>query len=372
MKYDYLIVGSGLFGAVFAHEMHRAGKQCLCIDKREHIGGNIYTEQRRGIWVHKYGAHIFHTSEKEIWDYVNQFAEFNNYINSPVAVYGSELYNLPFNMNTFSKMWGIKTPKEAREIIDRQRREAAVEEPRNLEEQALNLVGRDVYEKLVKGYTEKQWGRSCSELPAFIIRRLPVRFTYDNNYFTDRYQGIPIGGYTQIIQKLLQDIPVCLGIGYREFLKKNEELTEPDTFDRILYTGMIDEYFDYRLGELQYRSLKFEEELLEGCDNYQGNAVVNYTERQVPFTRIIEHKHFEFGNQPDTVITREYPAVWQQGDEPYYPINDERNSQLYRKYEELAKAEKNVLFGGRLGAYKYYDMDKVIAEALKLADSQLR
>lgn len=370
MKYDYLIVGTGLFGAVFAHEMQEVGKKCLCIDKREHIGGNIYTEQQRGIWVHKYGAHIFHTSDREVWEYVNRFAEFNNYINSPVAVYGDELYNLPFNMNTFSKMWGIKTPNEAREIIEEQRREATVENPQNLEEQALNLVGRDVYEKLVKGYTEKQWGRSCSELPAFIIRRLPVRFTYDNNYFTDRYQGIPIGGYTQIVEKLLEDIPVRLGVSYKEFLKQNNELADPDTFERILYTGMIDEYFDYRLGELQYRSLRFEEELLEGCDNYQGNAVVNYTERQVPYTRIIEHKHFEFGNQPDTVITREYPADWQKGEEPYYPINDDRNSQLYQRYAELARAEKNVLFGGRLGAYKYYDMDKVIAEALKLAESQ--
>lgn len=370
MKYDYLIVGTGLFGAVFAYEMRAAGKKCFCIDKREHIGGNIYTEQKKQIWVHKYGAHIFHTSDKRVWDYVNCFAEFNNYINSPIAVYGTELYNLPFNMNTFSKMWGIRTPVEAREIIERQRREAAVENPQNLEEQALNLVGRDVYEKLVKGYTEKQWGRSCTELPAFIIRRLPVRFTYDNNYFTDRYQGIPIGGYTQIIEKLLADTPVRLGVSYREFLKQNNERAEPDTFDRILYTGMIDEYFDYRLGELQYRSLRFEEELLEGCDNYQGNAVVNYTERQIPYTRTIEHKHFEFGNQPDTVITREYPADWQKGEEPYYPINDERNSQLYQRYAELAKAEKNVLFGGRLGAYKYYDMDKVIAEALKLAESQ--
>ena len=370
MKYDYLIVGTGLFGAVFAHEMREAGKKCLCIDKREHIGGNIYTEQQKQIWVHKYGAHIFHTSDRKVWDYVNRFAEFNNYINSPVAVYGNELYNLPFNMNTFSKMWGIRTPGEAREIIERQRREAAVENPQNLEEQALNLVGRDVYEKLVKGYTEKQWGRSCTELPAFIIRRLPVRFTYDNNYFTDRYQGIPIGGYTQIVEKLLKDTPVRLGVSYREFLKRNSELAEPDTFDCILYTGMIDEYFDYRLGELQYRSLRFEEELMEGCDNYQGNAVVNYTARQIPYTRIIEHKHFEFGNQPDTVITREYPADWRKGEEPYYPINDECNSQLYQRYAELAKSEKNVLFGGRLGAYKYYDMDKVIAEALKLAESQ--
>lgn len=370
MKYDYLIVGTGLFGAVFAHEMRETGKKCLCIDKREHLGGNIYTEQQKQIWVHKYGAHIFHTSDRKIWDYVNRFAEFNNYINSPVAVYGNELYNLPFNMNTFSKMWGIRTPGEAREIIETQRRETAVENPQNLEEQALNLVGRDVYEKLVKGYTEKQWGRSCAELPAFIIRRLPVRFTYDNNYFTDRYQGIPIGGYTHIVEKLLKDTPVRLGVSYREFLKRNSELSEPDTFDRILYTGMIDEYFDYRLGELQYRSLRFEEELLEGCDNYQGNAVVNYTERQIPYTRIIEHKHFEFGSQPDTVITREYPADWQKGEEPYYPINDERNSKLYQRYAELAKSEKNVLFGGRLGAYKYYDMDKVIAEALKLAESQ--
>ena len=372
MKYDYLIVGTGLFGAVFAHEMEAAGKKCLCIDKREHIGGNVYTEQQRGIWIHKYGAHIFHTSDRRVWEYVNRFAEFNHYINSPVAVYGDELYNLPFNMNTFSKMWGIRTPAQAREIIERQRREKAVEDPQNLEEQAMSLVGSDVYEKLVKGYTEKQWGRACTELPAFIIRRLPVRFTYDNNYFTDRYQGIPIGGYTQIVQKLLGDIPVRLGISYKEFLKKNEELSEPDTFEQVLYTGMIDEYFDYRMGELQYRSLRFEEELLEGCDNFQGNAVVNYTERQIPYTRIIEHKHFEFGEQPDTVITREYPATWKRGDEPYYPINDEQNSELYRQYAELAKTERNVLFGGRLGSYKYYDMDKVIAESLNLAESQLR
>lgn len=373
MKYDYLIVGTGLFGAVFAHEMSKAGKKCLCIDKRDHIGGNIYTSQQNGIQVHKYGAHIFHTSDKNVWEYVNRFAEFNNYVNSPVAVYGEELYNLPFNMNTFSKMWGIRTPAQARDIIERQRSEAAVKEPGNLEEQALSLVGRDVYEKLVKGYTEKQWGRSCAELPAFIIRRLPVRFTYDNNYFTDRYQGIPIGGYTQIIEKLLKPVeaPVQLGISYREFQERNSAKLEPDTFDKVLYTGMIDEYFDYRLGELQYRSLRFEEELLEGCDNYQGNAVVNYTERQVPYTRIIEHKHFEFGEQPDTVITREYPAAWQRGDEPYYPINDDANSRLYQQYVELAREEKNVLFGGRLGMYRYYDMDKVIAEALKLAESEL-
>lgn len=374
MRYDYLIVGTGLFGSVFAHEMSKAGKKCLCIDRRGHIGGNIYTEKRAGIWVHKYGAHIFHTSDKKVWDYVNQFVEFNHYINSPIAVYGEELYNLPFNMNTFSKMWGIKTPWEAREIIERQRSESAIKNPKNLEEQALSLVGRDVYEKLVKGYTEKQWGRSCDELPAFIIKRLPVRFTYDNNYFTDRYQGIPIGGYTQIIEKLLASVeaPVRLGVDYREFLIQNSQKVEPDTFDKILYTGMIDEYFDYQLGELQYRSLRFEEELLEGCENYQGNAVVNYTKREVPYTRIIEHKHFEFGDQPDTVITREYPASWQRGDEPYYPINDDFNSRLYNQYEELAKSEKNVLFGGRLGMYRYYDMDKVIAEALKMAESELQ
>lgn len=391
MKYDYLIVGAGLFGAVFAHEAHAAGKKVFCIDKREHLGGNIYTEEEKGIQVHKYGAHIFHTSDKKIWDYVNQFAEFNNFVNSPMAVYKDELYNLPFNMNTFSRMWGIRTPAEAREIIERQRAEARAvpdenhtgeTEPANLEEQALSLVGRDVYEKLVKGYTEKQWGRSCRELPSFIIRRLPVRFTYDNNYFTDRYQGIPVGGYTRMIEKLLEGVPVKLGVTYREFVQSTgarvpgragvncsgemESSDRGDAFDKVIYTGMIDEYFDYCLGELQYRSLRFEEEVLEGCENYQGNAVVNYTERDIPYTRIIEHKHFEFGTQPDTVITREYPASWRRGDEPYYPINDEQNSSLYQKYAELATAEKNVFFGGRLGQYKYYDMDKVIAEALKL------
>ncbi len=366
MRYDYLIVGSGLFGAVFAHEMKAAGKTCLVIDKREHLGGNIYTEDMAGIWVHKYGAHIFHTSNKEIWDYVNQFAEFNHYINSPVAIWGDELYNLPFNMNTFSRMWGIKTPREAKEKIAEQIRELNIQEPENLEEQALSLVGRDVYEKLVKGYTEKQWGRSCTELPAFIIKRLPLRFTYDNNYFTDPYQGIPKGGYTQIIEKLLAGIPVQLGVTYQAFKGQS-----PDSFDKVLYTGMIDEYFDYCLGELQYRSLRFEEELLEGCDNYQGNAVVNYTEREVPYTRIIEHKHFEFAAGPDTVITREYPAEWHRGDEPYYPINDERNNALYQEYEKLAQKEQNVLFGGRLGQYRYYDMDKVIAAALDMVRSEL-
>ena len=387
MKYDYLIVGTGLFGAVFAHEMKKAGKKCFCIDQREHLGGNIYTKEEMGIQVHKYGAHIFHTSDKAIWDYVNQFAEFNHYVNSPLAVYGKELYNLPFNMNTFSKMWGIRTPDEAKAIIESQKAECTITEPHNLEEQALSLVGRDVYEKLVKGYTEKQWGRDCKELPAFIIRRLPVRFTYDNNYFTDRYQGIPVGGYTAIIEKLLEGIPVKLGVSYKEFVASTgakvpgrggvncsgelESSDRGDAFEKVLYTGMIDEYFGYELGELQYRSLRFEEESLPDCDNFQGNAVVNYTERAVPYTRIIEHKHFEFGTGKGTVITREYPAEWKRGDEPYYPINDERNNALFAQYQELAKKEKNVLFGGRLGQYRYYDMDKVIASALDLAREQL-
>lgn len=371
MKYDYLVVGTGLFGAVFTHEMRLAGKTCFVIDKRENIGGNIYTQDRNGIQVHKYGAHIFHTSNRRVWEYINQFAEFNHYINSPVAVYKDELYNLPFNMNTFSKMWGIRTPAQAKEMIERQRAESGVEEPQNLEEQALSLVGRDVYETLVKGYTEKQWGRDCKDLPSFIIKRLPVRFTYDNNYFTDRYQGIPIGGYTQIIEKLLGDVPMQLGISYRDFLAKNASKAESDTFEKVLYTGMIDEYFDYQLGELQYRSLRFEEETLERCDNYQGNAVVNYTEREVPYTRIIEHKHFEFGKGDGTVITREYPADWKKGDEPYYPINDERNNALFAKYQELAAKETKVLFGGRLGQYKYYDMDKVIEAALDMVSSEL-
>ena len=372
MKYDYLIVGAGLFGAVFAYEMKKAGKECLVIDKREQIAGNIYTQEQKGIQVHKYGAHIFHTSNEEVWNYVNQFARFNHYINSPVAIYKDELYNMPFNMNTFSKMWGIKTPAEAKAEIGRQRALGYVEEPQNVEEQAISLVGRDVYEKLVKGYTEKQWGRSCTELPAFIIKRLPVRFTYDNNYFTDPYQGIPVGGYTQIVEKMLEDVPICLGITYKEFLARNSAKgAEADEFGKVLYTGMIDEYFDYRLGELQYRSLRFEEETIEDCDNYQGNAVVNYTEREVPYTRIIEHKHFEFGTQPDTIITREYPATWQKGDEPYYPINDERNNTLFAKYQELAAKETNILFGGRLGQYKYYDMDKVIAAALEMVESEL-
>ena len=365
MKYDYLIVGAGLFGAVFAHEAGKKGKKCLVVDRRNHIGGNIYTEEIEGIQVHRYGAHIFHTSNKGVWEYVNRFAEFNHYINSPIAVYKDELYNLPFNMNTFSKMWNIKTPAEAKEIIDRQIADLGITEPANLEEQALSLVGRDVYEKLIKGYTEKQWGRKCTELPAFIIRRLPLRFTYDNNYFNDRYQGIPIGGYTAIIKKLLEQADVKLGTDY---LKERE--TYKDMADRIVFTGMIDEYFDYILGALEYRSVRFETEVLD-CPNYQGNAVVNYTEREVPYTRIIEHKHFEFGTSDKTVISREYSSEWKVGDEPYYPVNDERNSSLYEKYKELAEKEKRVVFGGRLGAYKYYDMDKVILAALELAEKEL-
>lgn len=382
MRYDYLIVGTGLFGAVFAHEMKKAGKTCLCIDKRQHVGGNIYTEEQNGIHVHKYGAHIFHTSNRRVWEYVNQFAEFNHYINSPVAVYGDEIYNLPFNMNTFSRMWNIRTPGEAREIIERQKKECGVENPRNLEEQALSLIGRDVYEKLVKGYTQKQWGKSCTELPAFIIKRLPVRFTYDNNYFMDPWQGIPKEGYTAIIEKLLEGIPVRLGVSFEEFVR-GERAKVPGRmggrcgdgevleFGKVLYTGMIDAYFDYQLGALEWRSLRFEEECLQDCDNYQGNAVVNYTEAEIPYTRIIEHKHFIFGEGAGTVITREYPAEWKRGDEPYYPINDDSNNELYAKYQELAGKEKNVLFGGRLGQYRYYDMDKVIEAALEMVAEEL-
>ena len=358
MKYDYLIVGAGLFGAVFAHEMTKKGKKCLVIDKRDHVAGNIYCETVEGIHVHKYGAHIFHTSNKEIWEYMNQFAEFNHYINSPVAVYKDELYNLPFNMNTFSKMWGIKTPKEAKDIIAKQIAELGITEPKNLEEQALSLAGKDVYEKLVKGYTEKQWGRDCKELPAFIIKRLPLRFVYDNNYFNDRYQGIPIGGYTPIVEKMLDGSDVLLETDYFEYRKQH-----PDVADKTVYTGMLDRYFDYQFGVLEYRSVRFEQETLQ-TDNYQGNAVVNYTEREVPYTRIIEHKHFEFGTQPVTVISREYPSEWKKGDEPYYPVNDAKNEALVEKYREAAKKEKNVIFGGRLGEYRYYDMDKVIEAAL--------
>lgn len=356
--YDYLIVGAGLYGAVFACEMRKRGKTCLILEKRNHIAGNIYCEDVEGIHVHKYGAHIFHTSNKEVWEYVNQFAEFNNYVNSPIARYQGEIYNMPFNMNTFSKMWNVATPKEAAAKIEEQRKEVTGE-PRNLEEQAISLVGRDIYEKLVKGYTEKQWGRDCKELPAFIIKRLPVRFTYNNNYFNDRYQGIPMGGYTEMAEKMLEGIEVRLGVDY---LQEKEQWAKQAK--KIVYTGAIDAYFAYQLGTLEYRSVRFETELLEE-ENYQGNAVVNYTEREVPYTRIIEHKHFEFGTQPKTVISREYPSEWRPGEEPYYPINDAKNSALYAKYQELAQKEENVIFGGRLGEYKYYDMDKVIESALK-------
>lgn len=364
-KYDYLIVGSGLFGAVFAHEATKRGKKCLVIDKRDHIGGNIYCESIEGINVHKYGAHIFHTSSKEIWEYINQFAEFNNYINSPVAIYKDELYNLPFNMNTFSKMWGIKTPAQAKAKIAEQIAELGITEPKNLEEQALSLVGRDVYEKLIKGYTEKQWARDCKDLPSFIIKRLPLRFTYDNNYFNDRYQGIPIGGYTPIIEKMLVGSDIMLSTDYFEFIKENADIAT-----KTVFTGQIDRYFDYKLGVLEYRSVRFETEVLD-TDNYQGNAVVNYTEREIPFTRIIEHKHFEFGTQPKTVISREYSSEWTQGDEPYYPINNDKNNALYEQYKALADATPNVIFGGRLGQYKYYDMDKVIASALETVSKEL-
>lgn len=363
-KFDYLIVGAGLFGSVFAYEATQRGKKCLVIDKQNHIAGNIYTENIEGINVHKYGAHIFHTSDKAIWEYVNRFADFNNFINSPIASYKDELYNLPFNMNTFSKMWGIKTPAEAKAIIAGQIANLNIGEPQNLEEQALKLVGTDVYEKLIKGYTQKQWGRPCTELPAFIIKRLPLRFTYDNNYFNDRYQGIAIGGYTQIIEKMLAGSEVKTDTDYFEFIKEN-----PDIAEKTVFTGQIDEFFGYRYGALGYRSVRFENEILD-TDNYQGDAVVNYTDREVPYTRIIEHKHFEFGKQEKTVISREYSAEWQPGIEPYYPINDEANNALYEKYKTLAATRPDVIFGGRLGQYKYYDMDKVIAAALAAVDDE--
>ena len=359
--YDFLIVGSGLFGASFAHKAIKAGKKVLVVEKRSHIGGNIYTENIEGINVHKYGAHIFHTDNKEVWDYVNSLAEFNNYVNSPIANYKGEIYNMPFNMNTFSKMWNIATPKQAQEIIEAQKKEIKGE-PSNLEEQAISLVGRDVYEKLVKGYTEKQWGKSCSELPSFIIRRLPVRYTYDNNYFNDRYQGIPMGGYTAIIEKMLEGAEVRLNT---DFLRNKDELCS--LADKVIYTGMIDEYFDYCLGHLEYRSLKFESKVMDE-QNYQGNAVVNYTDSDTAFTRVIEHKHFEFGKQEKTVVTWEYPKKWEIGDEPYYAVNDNRNNELYSRYAELAEKEEKVYFGGRLGSYKYYDMDDVIIEAWKAWD----
>jgi len=365
MKYDYLVVGAGLYGAVFAYEAKKKGKTCLVIDKRDHIAGNIYCENIHDINVHKYGAHIFHTSDKKIWDYVNQFAEFNNYINSPIARYKNELYNLPFNMNTFSKMWNIVTPQEAKDIIASQIADLNITEPKNLEEQALSLVGRDVYEKLIKGYTEKQWGRDCKELPSFIIKRLPLRFVYDNNYFNDRFQGIPMGGYTKIVEKMLDGIEVRLNTNYLDNREEFDAMA-----DKIVYTGMIDQFYDYKLGVLEYRSVRFETEELD-MENYQGNAVVNYTEREVPYTRIIEHKHFEFGKQPTTIISREYSSEWKKGNEPYYPVNNEKNNNLYQQYKELADKEAKVIFGGRLGGYKYYDMDKVIAAALEMCETEL-
>lgn len=359
MKYDYLIVGAGLFGATFAYEANKRGKKCLVIDRRNHIGGNVYCENIEGINVHKYGAHIFHTSYKEIWEYVNQFTEFNRYTNSPIANYNGEIYNLPFNMNTFNKLWGVVTPEEAKKKIEEQRKGSGIEEPKNLEEQAISLVGTDIYEKLIKGYTEKQWGRKATDLPAFIIKRLPVRFTYDNNYFNDKYQGIPEGGYNVIVEKMLEGIDVQLNIDY---------FSDKENLDKIAYkivfTGMIDEYFNHKYGRLEYRSLVFENEILD-IENYQGNAVVNYTDAETPYTRIIEHKHFEFGTQPKSVITKEYPAEWKPGDEPYYPVNNDKNSKLYQKYKELADQIDNVIFGGRLAEYKYYDMHHIIYHALE-------
>lgn len=370
MKYDYLIVGAGLFGSIFAYEATKAGRKCLVIDKREHIGGNVYTEDVEGIAVHKYGAHIFHTSNKEVWDYMNSFAEFNRFTNSPMAIYKDEMYNLPFNMNTFHSLWGVRTPEEAKAIIEQQKKEAALlegKEPSNLAEQAISLVGKDIYEKLVKGYTEKQWGKRAEELPAFIIKRLPVRFTFDNNYFNDKYQGIPSGvkGYTGIIEKMLEGIEVRLGT---DFLADRDEYLS--LAGKIIYTGMIDEFYDYCYGELEYRSLRFETEILDQS-NFQGNAVNNYTEYEVPYTRIIEHKHFDFGTQEKTVITREYPATWKKGDEPYYPMNDEKNNALYAKYKAKGDAEGKVIFGGRLGEYRYYDMHQVVARALDIVRDEL-
>lgn len=374
MKYDYLVVGSGLFGAIFANEANKKGKKCLVIDKRPNVGGNIYTENIDGINVHKYGAHIFHTSNKEIWEYINQFAEFNRYTNSPVARYKNELYNMPFNMNTFNKLWGVVTPEQAKAKIEEEKKEAGIKEPKNLEEQAISLVGKTIYEKLVKGYTEKQWGKRATELPSFIIKRLPVRFIYDNNYFNDIYQGIPMGGYTPIIEKMLEGTEVRLNC---DFFENREELEK--IADKIIFTGPIDKYYNYQFGELEYRSLRFETEELEE-ENYQGNAVVNYTEYEIPYTRIIEHKHFEYGSSlgkiaegetaRKTIITREYPDKWVQGKEPYYTMNDEKNTKLYEKYKELADKDKKVIFGGRLGQYKYFDMDKVIAEALKTSNEE--
>ena len=364
-KYDYLIVGSGLFGSVFAYEAKKANKKCLVVERRNHIGGNIYCENIEGINVHKYGAHIFHTSNKEIWDYVNQFVSFNRYTNSPIANYNGEIYNLPFNMNTFNKLWGTVKPEEAKERIEEQRKAAGITEPKNLEEQAISLVGTDIYYKLIKGYTEKQWGRSAVELPSFIIKRLPVRFTYDNNYFNDKYQGIPEQGYNEIIEKMLEGIEVKLNTDFLEHRSELEAMA-----DKVVFTGMIDAFYNYEFGNLEYRSLSFEHEILD-IDNYQGNAVVNYTDRETPYTRIIEHKHFEFGTQAKTVITREYPVEWKVGDEPYYPINDDKNTELYARYKALAHKEEKVIFGGRLADYKYYDMHHVIYHALNTARKEL-
>ncbi len=365
MKYDYLVVGAGLYGSVFAHEAKAKGKSVLVIDKRNHIAGNVYTEEIEGINVHKYGAHIFHTNNKKVWEYITQFAEFNRFTNSPVANYKGELYSLPFNMYTFNKMWGVVTPQEAAAKIEEQRKAAGITEPKNLEEQAISLVGTDIYEKLVKGYTEKQWGRPCQELPAFIIKRLPVRLTFDNNYFNALYQGIPMGGYTKMVENLLNGIEVRLGEDYLEKKAEYDALA-----DRIIYTGAIDAYFDYKLGALEYRSVRFENEVLD-MPNFQGNAAVNYTDAETPWTRIIEHKWFEFGDQPKTVISREYSSEWKLGDEPYYPVNDEKNGNLYAEYKKLAETESNVIFGGRLGEYKYYDMDAVIASALEMSEKEL-
>ena len=363
-KYDYLIVGAGLFGAVFAHEAKKVGKRCLIVEKRPHVAGNIYTENIEGINVHCYGAHIFHTSNKYIWEYVNQFAEFNNFVNSPLAYHKGKLYNLPFNMNTFYRMWGVRTPAEAEAMIQKQRTDALIEVPKNLEEQAISLVGKDIYEILIKGYTEKQWGRECKDLPASIIRRLPVRLTYDNNYFNDRYQGIPIGGYTALIEKMIEGVDIRLNTDYLESREELDQLA-----DKVIFTGPIDAYFGYKLGALNYRSVRFETEILEES-NYQGVAVVNYTERDIPYTRIIEHKHFEYGKQDKTVISKEYPSEWKLGEEPYYPVNDADNTALYEQYLKLAQQQINVIFGGRLGSYKYYDMDKVVAEALAVATNE--
>ena len=371
MKYDYLVVGAGLYGAVFAHEAKKAGKSVLVIDKRPNIAGNVYTEPVEGIQVHKYGAHIFHTNNKKVWDYVNQFAEFNRFTNSPVANYKGELYSLPFNMYTFNKMWGVVTPEEAAAKIEEQRKEAGISEPKNLEEQAISLVGRDIYEKLIKGYTEKQWGRPCTELPSFIIKRLPVRLTFDNNYFNALYQGIPIGGYTQMVANMLDGIEVELNTDYLKDKEKYDAIA-----DKVVYTGAIDAYFDYKLGALEYRTVRFETELLD-MPNFQGNAAVNYTDAETPWTRIIEHKWFEFGKDadgndlPKTVISKEFSSEWKPGDEPYYPVNDDKNSKLYAEYKKLADNEKNIIFGGRLGEYKYYDMDAVIASALAMCEENI-